>query len=72
MRTTTQDKNISGFTEIYRTTCEILSTFRGRKGKQIVQKADAAIKNSPELSQFVYELVCNAKAVGRSLKDEDE
>ena len=72
MDTMNFEKSKMRFAEIYRATCEIISTFRGRKGKQIVKKATSAIETSPELFQFVYELVFNAMVAERKTIGDEE
>ena len=61
------------YSHIVQITCDLIATFKGKRGKVIVKNATAAIDRSPDLAQFVFELVYNAEAIGRqSALDEVE
>lgn len=57
--------NIDAFNEMFNTTCSIISTFKGIRGKRAIATVTALVRETPELQQFLYELYFNTKAAAR-------
>lgn len=58
-------ESLDGFNEMFNTTCNILSTFKGPSGQRTVVTVVSLVRENPELQQFLFEFYYNTRAADR-------
>lgn len=50
------------FNKLFSITCDLLTTFRGKEGENIVREVREVMQKSSSLKQFLYDFYYNVKA----------
>lgn len=53
---------MTNFNKLFSITCDLLTTFRGKEGENIVKDVLEIMNKSPSLKHFLYDFYYNIKA----------